>query len=114
MREWGVIGGRRYKKLSQYEGEKRADIKLERIVEGDLAKRVPREPTTSYRCDRCRQDKGSRTMVRARGSDMRSVRVEITEVDGAGVATRTGRFFDGWFLRVCDDCKPYVEVPRDA
>ena len=103
-----------YRQLSQYEGEKRLDKQLERVVEGDLSKRAAREPVTHFRCDRCRQDKRSRTMIRARGSDLRSVRVEVTKVDSQGHAERTGKFFSGWYLRVCDDCKPFVQVPIDA
>jgi hypothetical protein len=103
-----------YRQLSQYEGEKRLDKQLERVVEGDLSKRTAREPVTHFRCDRCRQYKRSRTMIRARGSDPRSVRVEVTKVDAQGHAERTGKFFSGWYLRVCDDCKPFVQVPIDA
>jgi hypothetical protein len=98
-----------YKKLSQYEGEKRTDLQAQAIAEGHLAPRIVQSDKNVQIwqaggpiCDMCQTRKHSTNLVRIRDPQARG--------------TKRVRGMKGWYIQICDECKRIVPQvsQRDA
>jgi len=90
-----------YKKLSQYEGEKRTDMQAQAIAEGHLAPRIVQSDKNVQIwqaggpiCDMCQTRKHSTNLVRIRDPHARG--------------TKRVRGMKGWYVQVCDECKRVI------